>query len=63
MVSLKSSCDLMLPSQMFYNSFLIFWSIFQGIKFHESIESVKFEEYKYLEKTNYKVDKQHLHWL
>ena len=29
--------------------------IFRGLKFHESIKSAKFAEFKYLEKTNYTV--------
>ena len=43
----------MLSSQMLYN--IQFGSIFWGLKFHESIKSAKFVEFKYLKKTNYTV--------
>ena len=33
----------------------IVWVNFQGLKFHESIKSANFTEFKYLEKTNYTV--------
>ena len=35
--------------------FYIFGQFFRGLKFHESIKSAKFAEFKYLEKTNYTV--------
>ena len=45
----------MLPVKYHIINILIFWSIFQEFKFHESIKSTKFVEFKYLEKTNYTV--------
>ena len=32
------------------NSILQFWSLFRGLKFHESTKSAKFAEFKYLKK-------------
>ena len=41
--------------------FYIFGRFFRGLKFHKSIKSAKFAEFKYLEKTNYTVTNQYVH--